>query len=573
MHRLSAFTRRAVVGICAALILAGGWPVSSAAAIPPAQNASPVTLRVAMPPPAHVDPTRLSRFEPTARDLAENLFVGLTRFDPTTHQIEPMLAKEWVVSDDGLTWTFTLRDDIQWVRYDAAQQQIVAVRPVAAGDFVYAVQRACDPTRPSPVTANLMIVQGCHTIANAFPEVITDLLIAKEIGVGATGPNTLEVNLQYPASYFPSLLSTPEFRPLPREAVTAADNWTQTSSIMTSGPYALQDWQDAGMTLIRNPFWPDDYAGNVEQVKVIFSNDTVTPVTLITTQSADMAHLAPGDVASARAAAPDRLQITEGTTLTMIGFSRDRALVELAEVRRALSFALDREALVQQFFPGTEQAATQFSPSSIVAAPQLTTPLYDPGEAQSYFAAAGYANCADVPEKLILLVPEEDPLWTEIGNAIMQQWVTTLGCNPSLFELKTIARTLLIDLTHATYDPEKVTRSHMWIATWTADYPDANAWINGMLHCQYGYIRTGRACEAGDEYMDSAALEYDPDQREKLYTQAEEHFFGPNGTFPVTPLFISTAARLQQPWLTGVNDAGSARFDLWTIDAAAQAGS
>jgi oligopeptide transport system substrate-binding protein len=573
MHRrIRAFICGVFVVVLITSSLPLGGAIRPAAATGPAKDTVPATLRVAMPAPGSVDPTQLSRFEPHTRDLAENLFVGLTRFNPDTQQIEPMLAKDWTISDDGLVWTFTLRDDMQWVRYDSTTQEVVAVRPVAAGDFVYAVQRACDPTRPSPVTPNLMIIQGCHAIANAFPEVITDLLIAKEIGVRATGPNILEIRLQYPAAYFPSLLSTPEFRPLPREAVTAADNWTQAQTIMTSGPFALQSWQPTGMTLTRNPFWSDGYAGNVEQVEVVFSSDTFTPVTLISTSAADFARLDAVDIASARAALPELLHTAEGSTLTLIGFSPDRAMVELTEVRRALSFALDREALAEQFFPGVEQAATQVTPSNVVAAPQLGSALYDPVQAQSYLTTAGFANCADVPEKLILLVPEEDPIWAEVGNAIIQQWITLFGCNPALFEVKTIERTLLIDLMHSTYDPEKVTRSHMWLATWTADYPDANNWIYDVLHCQYGYIRTGRECEAGDAYLDSAAVEFDLAERTKLYTQAEEHFFGPNGTFPVIPLFISTAARLQQPWLSGVSNAGSARYDLWTVDTAAQAG-
>ncbi|MBN1565104.1 MAG: hypothetical protein JXA10_14765 [Anaerolineae bacterium] len=568
--------RRLRAFLLVVLLILSSVPVSGmippVAATNPAQDSSPVTLRVAMPAPEQVDPTQQSRFEPATRDLVENLFVGLTRFNPDTQQIEPMLAKEWTISDDRLTWTFTLRDDIQWVRYDAATQQVVAVRPIAAGDFVYAVQRACDPTRPSPVTPNLMIVQGCHTIAHAFPEVITDLLIAKEIGVRATGPNTLEINLQYPASYFPSLLSTPEFRPLPREAVTAADNWTQAQTIITSGPYVLQDWQASGMTLIRNPFWPDDYAGNVAQVDVVFNSDTFTATTLISTNNADSARLlTAADVASARATTPDLLHSAEGSTLTMIGFSPERAMIELTEVRRAFSFAIDRAALAQQFFPGTEQAIAQITPSTVVAAPNVVASLYNPDRAQSYFTTAGFANCADVPEPMILLVPEEDPVWVEMGNAIIQQWTTLFGCNPALFEVKTIARTTLIDLAHSTYDPEKVTRPHLWLTTWTADYPDANGWIYDVLHCQYGYIRTGRACEAGDTYLDSATLEADVTARADLYTQAEEHFFGANGTFPVIPLFISTAARLQQPWLSGVSDAGSARYDLWTLDVVAQA--
>ena len=137
-------------------------------------------MRIAATAPADLDPALVSRFDTSARDLVENLFIGLTRFDPQTQTIEPALAASWTVSPDGLTWTFELRQDVQWVRYDSESGEVEAVRPVAAGDFVYAVQRACDPLRPSPVTANLMIIRGCQTVAYAFPELIDDVFIGEE---------------------------------------------------------------------------------------------------------------------------------------------------------------------------------------------------------------------------------------------------------------------------------------------------------------------------------------------------------------------------------------------------------
>jgi ABC-type oligopeptide transport system substrate-binding subunit len=536
--------------------------IPTASASTSIQADEPVTLRTVIPAPANLDPVQLSRFEPTVRDLAENLFVGLTRFDPLTRQIEPMIAKDWSVSDDGLTWTFNLRDDIQWVRYDPNIQAAVAVRPVVAGDFVYAIQRACDPLRPSPVTTNLMIVKGCQTVANAFPQVINDLFIAHEIGVRATGPNTLEIDLLFPASYFPSLLSTPEFRPLARESVRAGErNWTTLPTLMTSGPYVLASWTSDNMNLARNPFWPDAYAGNVERVDITFGAAS-SPAQV------DMARLAPDQIAAVRASSPDLLHITPGTTLTMLGFSYDRNVVSVPEARRALSEAIDRNALVQQFFPDQALPVTQFTPPGVVAAPELNNTLFNLTDAVASYSAAGYDGCNNVPEPLIVLVPEEDAQVTDLAQAITQQWATNLGCNPVLFQIKSLPRTLMIELAHSTYDPDKVTRSHIWLATWSPDYPDANAWIADALHCRFGYIRTGRECGAADDLLDRASLESDPAARADLYTRAEQLLFGPDGDFPVIPLYISSSAWLQQPWLSGVNEYGAARYDLWTLDAA-----
>jgi ABC-type oligopeptide transport system substrate-binding subunit len=232
--------------------------------------------------------------------------------------------------------------------------------------------------------------------------------------------------------------------------------------------------------------------------------------------------------------------------------------------------AIDREALAETYFNGSMLAAEQFTQPGIVAAPQTDYTLYDPEQARAAFAQAGFPECTNVPETLILLVPDDDPLWEELGNAVTQQWASVLGCNAALFEVKPVPRTLLIELSHANYDPEQVTRSHMWLFTWSADYPDAHAWTNDALHCRYGYIRNGRECGQADSLLDSASLAYDENERASDYAAVEDLFFGARGTYPVAPLFVESAAWLQQPWLSGLNTNGAARYDLWMLDATAQ---
>lgn len=519
-------------------------------------------LRIAVPPLDNLDPTLTSRFDPYTRDLVENLFVGLTRLDPSTQTVEPALAESWTVSEDGLTWTFTLRDDIQWVRH--AGDEVIAVRPVQAGDFVYAIQRACDPLRPSPVTANLMIVRGCQTVANAFPEVIDDLFIAREIGVRATGPHTLEIDILFPAAYFPTLVSTPEFRPLPREAITAADNWTVPDAIITNGPYTLEGRTTDGLSLVRNPFWPDDFVGNIGRVAVTFAAGTPSPADV------DTARLSAEGAQALSARQPDLVFGTADAPLTVIGFSYDREVVHIPEVRRGLALAIDREALVARLFPGQAAVPSGFTLPGVVAAPAFEGFTFDPAAARSAFSAAGFPNCESLPEQVIVLVPAEDPVWLEIGAFLVEQWSTNLGCDPALFNVMPLERELMIELSHGTYDAELVTRSHSWVVQWSADYPDANAWISDALHCRYGWIRTGRPCDQADAALDRAALETDETARAEQYAEAEAAFFGPNGSFPVIPLFTGRTAWLRQPWVSGVNEHGPARFDLWTIDTDAQ---
>ena len=533
--------------------------LASTVSAAPTQQDTPVTLRVALPAPEALDPVQISRFAPHTHDLVENLFVGLTRFDPQTNEAEPMLAKSWTISDDGLTWTFELRDDVQWVRYDPITQAVTPVRPVAAGDFVFAIQRACNPLRPSPVTANLMVVKGCYTVANAFPSAVDDLFIAREMGVRATGPNTLVIDLLYPASFLPALLSTPEFRPLPREAVVEDTNWTAAETIITNGPFALSAWDNTGLTLLRNPHWPDALAGDVERVEAVFMPEEQAAAQ-VAAGEIDLARLGQNAIPAAQRNYADLLQRAPNGTLVLLGFSPERTIVNDPTVRRALALAIDREALVATYFP-TATAINQFAPANVIAAPDVTNPVYDAAQAQADFEAAGYPGCSNMPEKITIMVPNDDPLWASVGQFIADQWGTTLGCNPALFTVQPVLRTVLVEMSHATYDAEEVERPHAWLITWTGDYPDANAWLSDTLHCQYGYFRIGRTCNAADMALDQAATLTDTAQRAEQYAQAETSFFGPNGSYPVAPLVAYVTAWVQRPGLDVINPA---RLDLVT---------
>jgi len=154
----------------------------------PAQAVDPVSMRVGMLPAASLDPVNLRPDDTSGRDLVENLFIGLVRFDPVTRSLQPGLAKSWTMSEDGLTWTFTLRTDIQWVRYNTTTNAVEAVRPVVAGDVTYGIRRACDPNPPNPVAKSVYIIAGCRTIATANPLLVDDIFIANNLGARVISP-------------------------------------------------------------------------------------------------------------------------------------------------------------------------------------------------------------------------------------------------------------------------------------------------------------------------------------------------------------------------------------------------
>ncbi|MBZ0316979.1 MAG: hypothetical protein K8L91_11225 [Anaerolineae bacterium] len=538
------------------------WPMVMVSHAQENQN----TIVVVMQPSADLEAATISRFDENKRDILENLFVGLTRFNANSGQIEPYLAKDWTVSPDGLTWTFNLRDDIQWVEVQNGEP--TAVRPVGAGDIVFAIQRACDPNRPSPVTSNMAIIVGCREVATALDSwEITQEALDQRIGVKALDDQTVEFKLLFPAAYFLTLTALPEFRPLPPERVIGSNLWPLGTDIMTSGAWVVTSWDALQMTLDVNPFWPLEREGNLDSVTIRFD---VGPDVL-------PGQFASGDVAIARTDAltaasigatdSSLVKIGEGETLTLLGFSMEYPDLNNPLLRRALALAIDHDYIAHNVVVGDMKflAATRFTPRNVIAAPSAPGAGFDPTTAQSLLAESGHPTCT-FSERLRIAV-ENDAIATLVAQLTIQQWQINLGCPDGTFELVVLTRQELVNNAHANIDfSEGQTRHHLWLITWTADYPDADAWTSYALDCEYGYLRVGRGCDNADSMFRSAATTYDIRSRLDTYTRAETELFGPSGSFPVIPIVMNSQIRVQQKWLSGVASYGPFQLDRWVVN-------
>ncbi len=536
-----------------------------------AQAADPVTTNVIMPPAVSLDPVSLGRTDSSGRTIAENLFVGLTRYNPVTGQIERGLALDWTVSDDKLIWTFKLRNDVKWVRYNAGSGAVEAVRPVVAGDFVYGIRRACDPTPPNPAAHTIYVIAGCRNVATANPSSINEAFVASQLRVQALSDQTLEIKLALTVPNFDVLVSLPEFRPVPREAIEKGTEWTKPDTIMTNGPWALADGapDQPTMTLIRNPLWPDKIDGNVDRVAISFTsaNDVISQQ--ITTGAADFAVLAAPTAIALKQAKPELVQSAPGQSVTVLGFSAERPVVQKAAFRQALSLAIDRNNLIKTVMPDLALPMSRITPPGAIGGP-TTMPTdngFSPDSAKAAMSAgAGYNACV-LGTRLHILV-DEQPQTEALAKTLIEQWKAVLGCSPFQFIVDTAASAKVQNVAHGTVntiDPQALPRPEMWIYTWSPDYPDANAWTGDAIHCQYGFMRTGVACGDGDALVDQAFLETDSTKRADLYNRAETSWFGPQGTFPVMPLYVAINYVAQQPWLKGTTVNGPMHFDLWTL--------
>jgi len=195
--------------------------------------------------------------------LARCLYEPLVLFDFTSMQLEPGVAERWSVSDDGLTYTFQLRDDARWSNGD----------PVTADDFVFAWRRLILPDMAADYSKLMFDVAGAEDFfawrqeqLRAFaageidqtPETLYERALAhfdETVGLDAPDPGTLVVTLAQPTPYFLELVAFTPFVPVHRDTVSDASSfsdesamlrvdptyWADPDQLVSNGPYRLAD--------------------------------------------------------------------------------------------------------------------------------------------------------------------------------------------------------------------------------------------------------------------------------------------------------------------------------------------
>ncbi len=508
----------------------------------------------------------------------ENLFLGLTDYDPVTSAVNPELATSWETNEDGTVWTFTLRDDVMWMRYDPASDSAEALRPVVAGDFVYGIKRSCDPRLGGyygTVSAN--VIAGCDVVNLTPPEEVTDELVFGDTSkVSAPDDSTVVIELNFAAGYFFSMTPMWQLRAQPQEVIEEFGNdWTEPGNIATNGPYFLREnIRGVRRSFVRNEaLAPDLFSGdgNIEEVIYTVIEDGGTVFALYQDNQLDTTGVPAAEIQAVLADpeyADELLQIFD-LAVFYFGFTHDKEPFDNVHARRAFSAIIDREAFVQQIRQGRGVPMIHFTPPGMAHAPPINEVGvgYNPDYARTELEEAGYPGCEGFPA-LDIITYTGAGTWAEFWAAAAER---ELGCDPGLFNVEQLEFSVLLEI----IDPETPVqdRPNAWTLGWGPDYGDANNWVNDVLSCE-GDNAFMRPCTETDELIEQAARESDPAVRDELYAEIEEAFFGEEGEFPIAPIYLRSGYILVKPWYTGPFETdglfGGAHWGSRSIDMAAK---
>ena len=503
----------------------------------------------------------------------DQLFLGLTRLNPITQAIEPQLATGWMVSDDDTTWTFFLRSDVPWVRWNPVTNQGEVFRSVNAQDVVFGIQRACDPRLDSfyaPAIAE--VVAGCADLRARRPNDVTPADY-EAVGAIAIGNDIVQITLTKPAAYFLSMTSMWLLRPVPTEFVQQLGSlWSEPGNLVTNGPYVLGEWaRGVRRVYLANPYLPADLRGpgNVSRIVETVIRDAGSAFARYIDNEIDAGPVPSValDVVMNDPATSGQLRLALEPSVFYLGLAYDQPPFDDVHVRRAFSAVVNRAAFIDENLAGRGVPMIHFTPPGAFGAPPIDSigVGYDPRYARAELAEAGYVNCAGLPEIEIVTWPGTTA-WAEF---LVDSFVLELRCDPDLFTINEQDFSALSNILSSTVSPED--RPQMWMMVRSPDYPDAHDWVGEVLGCE-GENPFNRPCSAVDDLIAQAAAISDPDERIALYADIEEQFFGPEGEYPIIPLFIRANYVLVKPWVENLAGPLSpvSHYDFVEIDKAAQ---
>src|SRR3569832_678252 len=349
-----------------------------------AQSRTDVNIAMQLAPPS-LDPTTGGAAAAIRSVTYDNIFEGLTKIDKTG-AVQPLLAKSWDISPDGLTYTFHLQ---QGVKFQDGS-------PFTADDVKYSLDTARD-----------------ETSVNAQKQ-----LFAKIASVDVVDPATVKVTLSGPQGEFLYNMGWGDAVIVAER--NAASNGTNP---VGTGPYKLGEWVKGDhLTLVANP----DYWGakpSITDANIKFISDPAAAVASILAGDVDQNSGFPAPEALDQIKADQRFQVVVGSTQgeTVLAWNNGKAPLDNIKVREALAHALDRKAIIDaaQFGYGTP-IGSFFPPGDPAYVDLTSVSNFDPAKSKQLLADAGVKD-------LTLSVKLPPAQYARAAGPVIQQEFADIG--------------------------------------------------------------------------------------------------------------------------------------------------
>ena len=317
-----------------------------------ADNGDSTTLRLCLASePDKLDPALNSSVD--GATLATAAFGGLYTYDKDGNPA-PNFASGYEVSEDGLTYTFTLRDGLKWS--DGSD--------LTAKDFEYSWKRAASTTTAADYSYMYSTVKG-------FPD---DLAVA-----ASEDGKTLTVELVAPCAYMLDLAAFPAFFAVKQSVVEAAPDvatnpgaWALEAGFVSAGPYVLESWtHNQSMVYVKNPNFWDAANVKIERLEFMLSDDDAAIKAAYDNGDLDFIDTVPTDEIASLIGTPEFHVVDElGTYYVIFNVKSPlfdgKTVEQAAAMRKGLSMLIDRQYIIDSVAQTGQQIATSFIPAGML---------------------------------------------------------------------------------------------------------------------------------------------------------------------------------------------------------------
>lgn len=443
---------------------------------------------------ARLDP----QFQSSLHDygVADNIYSQLVRYEPGTSNVVGDLATEWEVSDDGLVYTFHLREGVQWHR---------GFGEVTAHDVKWTYDRMIAPDSQSPGRFDFSMIERIdvlddHTVVFNLSEPHGPLLnkLAYNRRTGIVNQEAIE---QFGADY--------------------------NFNAVGSGPYMLDEWAPGErIVLAANPDYYEEGLPVTPRIVLVPIADDAVASGALGTGELVLGMFRDPDAIAALEANPN-LVVDRGpqSAISALYYRMDRPPFDDIRVRQAVHHAIDKDTLIASVLTGVADVAhtfiTPLAPGSAVET--VARYPYDPERARQLLADAGYPNGFQVN----LLTTQLEP-WPLV-SPMLQFYLEDVGIQIDYRQLE-----------HGTYGTERANSNYDMVVLTVTGPPDPDTWM-GLVHSSNtppGNNNSYYANPEVDALIEEATATVDPAARADLYRRVQELVLEDAALLPVFHLGV-----------------------------------
>lgn len=440
-------------------------------------------------------------------DMIGQIFEGLYRVS-TGSEVELGQAEDVAISEDGLTYTFTLRQGLTWSNGD----------PITAQDYVYTYQRLVDPSNAN-TSSSVEIFKNAAAIRNGEKDL-------EDLGVTASDDHTLVIELEYPAPYLPKLLTGSRFMPVNQKVVEENGEAYATSvdTLAMNGPFLLQNWSGTELEwqLVKNPNYWDQENVYLDEVSVSVVKETGTGADLFDAGELDYAIL--NDQFVSQYQGVDVFHQEPKATIGHIQFNATKEPTNNASLRRAITQAIDKDTYAKSVIQDGSTPLNGLVPAGFDVNEAGEDFREQAGDLLPYNPEAALADWEQAKKELgvdqlelELLISDAD-LSRKTAEYIQAQLATNL---PGLtITIRSVPLQNRLEF-------QRALDFDFFYGTWAPDYQDAMNFVE--QYATDGGINFGQYSNAEvDKLVEEARFDLanDPEPRRQALIQAEAIMIG-----------------------------------------------